>query len=216
MYQNSLHKLIFLCFFCSVLTIHSQEQQEKPRKLKKVGFLYNRAIESNFLFDDLDYTYKTNLFKFQLFYSLYEGKNWDINLILQPQVHHARHQLQNIQFITPDEPNYLELRDHLSRVKTISIYAFELGLQLRRKILQQLFFEMNLAAGIAFIDVETERLARGFTFVENFSLGFAYQKRGSEFYAGANLGHVSNFNIQEPNSGYNVLGFEIGYRILLK
>lgn len=196
--------------------INSQELQETPRKLKKVGFLYNRAIESNFLFDDLDYIYQTNVFKAQFFYSLRKGRKWDINLLVQPQVHIAKHQLQNISFITPDEPNFQEQRERLTQERTLSIHGFELGLQFRREVLDQLFFEMTLSAGMAYIDKETERLAKGFTFIENFSLGFAYQTNSSEIYAGTNLGHVSNFNIQEPNSGYNVLGFEIGYRILLK
>jgi hypothetical protein len=198
------------------LLVTSQELQQSTKKLKKIGFLYNRAIESNFLFDDLDYTYKTYVFKAQFYYLLNKDRKWDINLILQPQIHIAEHQLQNIQFITPDEPNFEETRARLSQKRTISIHAFELGLQFRRALFRQLFFETTLSAGVAYIDKETERLARGFTFVENFSLGFAYQWNSSELYLGSNLGHVSNFNIQEPNSGYNVLGFEIGYRIVLE
>jgi len=216
MSQNNLPKLLGILFFFCSWFVTSQEQETSSRKLKKVGFLYNRAIESNFLFDDLDYTYKTNVFKGQFFYLLSDGKRWDINLILQPQIHIARHQLQNIQFITPDEPNFEENRARLSQERTISIHAFELGLQFRRKLISQLFFETTLSAGVAYIDKETERLARGFTFVENFSLGFAYQWKSSELYLGSNLGHVSNFNTQEPNSGYNVLGFEVGYRIVLE
>lgn len=216
MFQNSLHKLIFLCFFCSSLVVSSQELQKSSRKLKKVGFLYNRAIEDNFLFDDRDYSYTTNLFKAQFFFLLRKGERWDINLIVQPQIHNARHQLNNIQFITPDVPNFQALRERYSQERTISVVGFELGLQFRRKIINKLFAELNLAAGIAHIDKETERLARGFTFIENLSLGFAYQFNSSEIYIGSNLGHVSNFNLKDPNDGYNVLGLEIGYRILLE
>lgn len=216
MFQNSLYKIIFLCFFCSSIIVSSQELQKSPRKLKKIGILYNRASENNFLFNDADYTYTTNLFKVQFFYLLWESKKLDINLIFQPQIHNAKHQLNNIQFITPDISNFIALRERYSQERTISLLGFELGIQFRRKLFGQLFSELNLAAGIAHIDKETERLASGFTFIENLSLGIAYLFKSSEIYLGANLGHVSNFNFKDPNDGYNVLGFEVGYRILLK
>jgi hypothetical protein len=79
-----------------------------------------------------------------------------------------------------------------------------------------LFFEANFGLGVAYIDKDTERLAQGFTFIENISLGVAYPFKSSEIYIGGQIGHVSNFDFQLPNSGYDTLGFEIGYRILLK
>ncbi len=216
MYQNSLHKLIFLCFFCSSLIIQSQELQEKPRKLKKIGFLYNRARSNNFLFKDSDYTYSAKVFKTQFYYLLNKGRKWDINLIVQPQIQVLEHQLLNLFFITPDEPNFEELRDRLTQKRTMSLTAFELGFQFRRETFKNIFFEANFGLGVAYIDKETERLARGFTFIENISLGFAHAFHSSEFYIGGQIGHVSNFDFQMPNSGYDTLGFEIGYRILLK
>ncbi len=216
MFQNNLHKLLFSIFFCSSLLVISQEQQKSSRKLKKVSFLFNSAKENNILFGDPDYDYKTNTFKAQLFYVLHKGEKWDINLVVQPQVHNAKHQLLNPFFITPDEPNFQENRDRLTQERTISLYAFELGFQFRRELFNQLFFEANFGLGAAYIDKETERLARGFTFIENISVGLAYQLKSSELYLGSNVGHVSNFNIQLPNSGYNLFGFEVGYRFLLQ
>ena len=216
MFQNNLHKLLFLSFFCCSLLVTGQEQQESTRKLKKVGFLYNSAKENNILFGDPDYDYKTNTLKLQLFYLLHHGKKWDINLIVQPQVHIAKHQLLNEQFITPDEPNFMENRARLTQERTLSLLAFELGFQFRRELFNKLFFEANFGLGVANIDKETERLARGFTFIENISVGLAYQWKSSELYLGSNVGHVSNFNIQLPNSGYNLFGFEVGYRFLLQ
>ncbi|MFD2567859.1 acyloxyacyl hydrolase [Pseudotenacibaculum haliotis] len=212
--NSSLKRLSIFFLFLSSFAF-GQEKEDDTRKLKKVGVLFNNAKQNNFLFSDKDYDYKTNTFKAQLFYSLRKGENWDINLIVQPQFQIAEHQLLNIFFVTPDEPNFEDLRDRYSQKKTISLYAFELGFQLRKELLDSLFFESTLGLGVAYIDVETERLAQGFTFLENLSVGLAYQLKNTEFYLGTNVGHVSNFNIQKPNSGYDLLGFEIGYRIYI-
>jgi hypothetical protein len=72
-----------------------------------------------------------------------------------------------------------------------------------------------LGLGAGYINLESERLAKGFTFIENFSLGLVHTKNTSEFFVATSVGHVSNFNIQKPNSGYNILGFELGYRIFI-
>jgi len=212
---NSLNKsiLIFFLFFYSL--VNSQEKKINP-SLHKIGFLYSSAKQNNILFFDRDYDYKTNVFKFQLFYSLKKWGNWDINLIAQPQYQIAQHQLLNEQFVTPDEENFEFLREKFTQKKDISLYAFELGFQLRKALIRNIVFEATLGLGAGYISLESERLAKGFTFIENLSLGFAHKKNTSEFFLATTVGHVSNFNIQKPNSGYNIFGFELGYRIFIK
>ena len=206
--------LILLLFLSSLAT--SQEKKEHQLLLKKVGILFSSAKQNNILFFDKDYDYKTNVYKFQLFYLLRKGKNWDINLIVQPQYQKAQHQLLNEQFITPDEENFELLREKFTQKKDISLYAFELGFQLRKLVFKNISFEATLGLGAGYISLESERLAKGFTFIENVSLGLVHTNNSSEFFLAATVGHVSNFNIQKPNSGYNILGFELGYRIFIK
>ena len=216
MSQNNLPKLLgILLFFCSWFVM-SQEQEPPSRKLKKVGFLYNNAQNKNFLFNDEDYRYQIHVFKAQLFYNLIEWEKWDFNLLIQPQVQMGQHQLLNPFFIQPEDGNVDELRERFTQERTLSLLAFELGFQFRREVFNGLFFEANFGLGVAYIDKDTERLAQGFTFIENISLGFAHPFKSSEIYIGGQIGHVSNFDIQLPNSGYDTLGFEIGYRILLE
>jgi len=212
---NNFHRFIILLCFCSSFHLFGQETKNDAKKLKKVGFLFNSAKQNNFLFSDRDYDYQTNVFKAQFFYSLRKGQKWDVNLIVQPQVQFAKHQLLNPFFINPDVPNVQELIDRFTQERSISLYQFELGFQLRTKLFDAFYFESTLGLGAGYISKESERLAKGFTFIENFSLGLAYQLKSSEIYLGTNVGHVSNFDTQEPNDGYNILGFEIGYRILL-
>lgn len=212
---NSLNKsiLILLLFFYSL--VNSQEKKLNP-SLKKIGFLYSSAKQNNILFFDKDYDYKTNVYKFQLFYLLRKGINWDINIIIQPQYQKAQHQLLNEQFITPDEENFEFLREKFTQKKDISLYVFELGFQLRKSLIKNISFEATLGLGAGYINLESERLAKGFTFIENVSLGLVHTRNMSEFFVSTTVGHVSNFNIRKPNSGYNILGFELGYRIFIK
>ncbi len=202
-----------MLFFYSL--VNSQEKKINS-SLNKVGFLFSSAKQNNILFFDKDYDYKTNVYKFQLFYPIQKGESWGVNLILQPQYQKAQHQLLNEQFITPDEENFEFLREKFTQKKDISLYAFEVALQLRKSIIKNISFEASLGLGAGYLSLESERLAKGFTFIENVSLGLAHKINKSEFFLATTVGHVSNFNIQKPNSGYNILGFELGYRIFIK
>ena len=87
----------------------------------------------------------------------------------------------------------------------------------KKEITEKLNLQGTISLGLSFIDTRTERLTKGFTFIENFSLGFSYKiVKNSYLYIGTNFGHVSNLNFQKPNDGYNVLGIEIGYSYVLE
>ena len=212
-----LKKLLF--FFILLFTCQYNFSQEKTKpylKPDKIGFLYNYGTNENFIFNDLDYTYSTNTYKGQAFYELGKWKGLDINLIVQPQLQFIKHQLINEQFITPDQNNYLEKREEFTKLKKINLYGLEFGFALNKKILKNLEFQGTISLGFNYIDTRTERLAKGFTFIENFSIGFSYNVyKNSYIYIGNNFGHVSNLNFKKPNDGYNILGLEIGYSLLL-
>jgi len=211
-----LNKLIFFLLLFLSFSVIGQVKKERQKSITKVGVLFSNAKQNNLFFFDKDYDYKTNVYKFQLFYPIKRGGNWDVNLILQPQFQKAQHQLLNEQFITPDEENFEFLREKFTQKKDISLYAFEVGFQLRKTIIKNIFFEATLGLGAGYISLESERLAKGFTFIENLSLGLAHKINKSEIFLATTVGHVSNFNIQKPNSGYNILGFELGYRVFIK
>ena len=208
----------FLCFILLFVVFFSFSQEKKRTVLKpyKVGFLYNFGINENFILNDVDYTYVTNTYKAQAFYKLGHWKNIDIELIVQPQVQFLKHQLINEQFVTPDQENYLEKRAEFTKSKTMNLYGLEFDFSAKKQVTERLEIQGAISLGFSFIDTRTERLAKGFTFIENFSLGFSYNTLKNHFlYIGTNLGHVSNLNFQKPNDGYNILGLEIGYSYVL-
>ncbi len=207
--------LSFILFFC-ILFSYAQDKKNSILKPQKIGVLYNYGTDENFIFDDPDYTYTTNTFKFQAFYNLGKWKNFDIELIVQPQIQFLNHQLINESFVRPDQDNYLEKRVEFTKPKTMNLYGVEFGFSLKKEIHEKLDFIGTISLGFMNIDTRTERLAKGFTFIENLSFGFSHQTfKNSFIYLGTNFGHVSNLNFQKPNDGYNILGFEIGYSFLL-
>ena len=206
-----LNRIVLLIFFFGCTNLFAQEFNKGILKIKKIGFLYNNAAANNFIFKDKDFTYTTNTYKLQAFYNLGSWKSLDFELILQPQVQVLKHQLYNSSFILPSEENYQEKRIEFTTPKTMHFYAFELGFVLKKELFNKLEILATIGLGIAAIDTRTERLAKGFTFIENASLGMSYNLvHKTMLYVGSNIGHVSNFDTKKPNNGYSFLGIEIG------
>ncbi len=210
-------KALLFCslFFC--FSIYSQVEKQSKLKPYKIGFLYNYASNENFLNDDPDYTYTTNTYKAQAFYKLTNWKSLEVELIVQPQIQFLQHQLLNKWYITPDQENVDEKIAEFTQPKSMNMYGVEFGFGFKKQLLTKLKIQGTISLGFNYIDTRTERLAKGFTFNENFSLGFSYKMLSNSYlYLGSNVfGHVSNLDFQKPNDGYNVFGFEVGYAILL-
>ncbi|ARV16831.1 hypothetical protein BTO07_05305 [Polaribacter sp. SA4-12] len=137
--------------------------------------------------------------------------------MVQPQIQIIKHQLTNIHFVLPSEEDYKNKRTEFTTPKTIRLYAFELGFALKREIFKNLDVRITAGLGVAKIETRTERLAKGFTFIENGSLGLSYKTtKKTALYIGSNIGHVSNLDFKTPNNGYTFLGFEVGITYLLK
>lgn len=208
------YRFFSVVFIGFAFTVFSQNSKLKP---KIIGFLYNKTTEENFLFNDTDYSYDASVIKLQGFYHFIKKTNFQLNLVVQPQIHLIQHQLLNEFFVTPAETDYIIKREKFTKKKNISLFGLEFGLSAQQKIVKNLFVELTAGLGFAYIDTGTERLAKGFTFIENGSLGFLYKtNRNYQFYSGIQIGHVSNFDFNHPNSGYNNLGFEIGIRYQLQ
>ena len=208
---------LFITLLIGFTSIAAQDSKKGLFNIKKIGFLYNNANDKNFIFDDKDFSYSTNTYKLQAFYNLGTWKSLKFELILQPQMQILEHQLLNKQFVLPTEENYQEKRTEFTTPKTMHLYAFELGFVINKKILNKLDYLMKIGLGLATINSRTERLAKGFTFIENASLGLSYNLVDTTFlFIGSNIGHVSNLDTQKPNNGYSFVGFEVGISYIIK
>lgn len=206
-------KIILVSFLLTSFLSFNQEKNKSKLKPYKIGFLYNYASNENFLNDDPDYDYSTNTYKAQAFYELANWKSLDIELIVQPQIQISQHQLLNKWYVTPDQDNVEEKIAEFTQLKSMNLYGVEFGFATKKQLLKKVEVQATISLGFNYIDTRTERLAKGFTFNENFSLGFSYEIFSNSFlYLGSNVfGHVSNLDFNLPNDGYNIFGIEIGY-----
>jgi len=212
------YKLLFsLIFVCMITTAYAQKSKRGLYSPTKFGIQFIQGNENSFIFDDPDYFYRTNTLKLQFYYPLTHWKKLDISLILQPQVQFIKHQLYNEYFVKPTMENYLEKRQHYTQLKSLSIFAVEFGIEARKQLFKgtSLFFQVGL--GLGYVDTTTERLAKGFTFTQNGNFGLDIKvtsKTSIQIFTG--IGHVSNANIQMPNSGYNIFNTGIGINVSLQ
>lgn len=196
-------------FLCNSFFVFSQ-QKKSLVKPTTIGIYYGVGNESNFIFDDLDYLYKTQYLKASFNYAL-SAKKYTWSLAIQPQVHFLKHQLLNKFFVQPFQENFEENRIIFTKLKSMRLYGLTFEINVRRKILNRTEILAFLAVGPGIINTETERSGKGFTFIENLGIGIRYELL-NEFFIEfkPNFNHVSNAGLQLPNSGYNVLNLEFG------
>jgi hypothetical protein len=209
--------LLPLIFVCVISTSHGQKSTKGLLSPTKFGIQLTQGNENNFLFDDTDYFYRTNTLKLEFHYPLTQWKKIDISLILQPQIQFIQHQLYNKYFVVIDEPNYIEKLEKYTKLKNLSITALEFTIDVKKQLFKNTSLFLQVGLGLGYIDTNTERLAKGFTFVENGNFGLEYSmntKIAIRLFGG--LGHVSNFNFQLPNSGYNILNTGLSFQYSLK
>lgn len=200
--------IIIIACSCAI----SSFSQSKSKKLKPdaVGIYYGIGNENTFLFDDTDYLYKTKYIKASFEYALNNSKySW--SLAIQPQIHFLKHQLLNPFFVREIEPNFEEDRVTFTQLKSMRLYGLEVEINVHRLVFKKLEVSTFLAIGPAIIDTRTERLAKGFTFMETIGFGIHYKLSNKLFLMlRPTFSHISNARIQLPNSGYNVLNLETG------
>ena len=210
MTQKLLFSLIFVCLISKSFGQKSTKSFFSPTKF---GIQFSQGNENSFIFDDPDYFYRTNTIKGQLYFPIPYFKTFEISLVIQPQVQFVKHQLYNEQFVLPSEENYLERRQRFTQLKNISITAIEFSIEAKKQFFKSFSVFLQVGLGLSYIDTETERLAKGFTFIENLNFGVGFQmnsKLSVQFFSG--VGHVSNLNFQLPNSGYNIFNTGFGFQ----
>lgn len=180
-------------------------QEEAPKKWS-AGLMYGVGNE----FKQKDYTYTNRYFQAQLYYSFNPGKKWEYQVAVQPEFNMATHQLKNIYFVTPDEPDYLEKREEYAKLKDIREYILNVSFFIRRNISKDFNIYFMANAGPMITDTETERLSKGFAFCDVFALGFTYKVGDLTLDLRPNYRHTSNAGLQSSNAGFNTYNIAFG------
>lgn len=177
--------------------------------------MYGYGEQSGFLLKNKDYSYSSNTVKLQLFYPLKSGK-LSIDLLIEPTIGFAKHQLLNFYFIEPDEPDYLAKRAEFTQSKLLTEYILSNKLLLHYKVYKSNSVYVLAGIGPMLISKRTERLAKGLAFSETVGLGLSL-KIGKNIYFDIRgiLRHLSNAELKKPNSGINIVSFESGLNVKL-
>ncbi|PHR74542.1 MAG: hypothetical protein COA67_00240 [Lutibacter sp.] len=201
--------LILLIISCFAYNVHSQE-----KKTIKYGFNYGIGKQGNFPVSDKDYLYELQFYKGQINYIFKTKGKFCFELNFEPSIYISKHQLLNKNFITPySGDDYLERRERFTKKKTMKEYVLGVGIIARYNLVDNISIYALGSVGPMIIDTETERMAKGFAFSDVFSLGLSYKLNSITIDTRYGVRHVSNFNFQNPNSGYNSANFEIGVLI---
>jgi hypothetical protein len=177
--------------------------QEKTRSLR-AGITYGIGTQQIFPYNSPDYSYKVRGYKGLINFTLKKSKKFSYELQFDPGIYKASHQLLSANFIQPDFGlDYMEQREIFTQRRTITEYAFNVGVLVRYSLKKRISFFIFGSTGPMFSDTATERLARGFAFSDIVDLGVAYKVGKIMFELKPGVRHVSNLDTKFPNSGHN-------------
>ena len=201
-------KRIFVCVFIfSAATFYGQNMNKETR----IGFGYGFGNEIK----NRNYSYSNSYYKLQIYHLVKETQNFKYELVIQPEINFATHQLLNLYFVTPDEENYLEKREKFTKLKNIREYAFGIGLCVRTPISEWASIYALGSIGPMITDTETERLSKGFAFSDVLAIGLSMKVDNLLFDLRPSLRHISNAGLSNSNAGFNTKNIEFGISISL-
>ena len=122
-----------------------------------LGFGYGIGNEIK----NTDYTYTNRYLKGQFYYIFKTTKNFQFELLLQPEINFATHQLLNLYFVTPDEADFEAKREAYTKLKDIREYVLNVGLVIRKPLTDNFSIYALLSVGPMITDTETERSIAG-------------------------------------------------------
>lgn len=205
----------YLLFIIGLLMCLLSFAQEEGRSLR-LGISYGVGKQQIFPYNNSDYSHNVHGYKALINYPLKQSGKFTYELQVEPGIYVVRHKLLNKFFIQPDKgANYLELRDLFSQERTITEYALNVGIQVRYSATKNFSVFVLGSIGPMISDTETERLAKGFAFSDIFAFGVAYKVGKIMFEIRPGLRHVSNLNLQYPNSGHNSSNIDFGVSVAL-
>lgn len=197
-----LRKILLFFFAINSSLIFSQEKKQNLA----LGFGYGVGSEIK----NTDYTYTNRYLKGQLYYAFGSLKSFQLELLVQPEVNFATHQLLNLYFVTPEEHDFEAKRKAYTKLKDIREYVLNVGLVIRKPITDNFSIYVLLSAGPMVTDTETERLSRGFAFSDVFGMGLSLKTKKITFDLRPNVRHTSNAGLQNSNAGFNTYNIEAG------
>lgn len=191
----------------AVLNINAQQKSSDFR----IGMSYGFGSE----FNNTDYTFTNHFYKAQLYYRLKKTRNFEYDILVQPEINFGKHQLLNLYFVKPETPNFEQKRVEYMQLKNVHEYVLNLGFMVRKPIGKVFSCYVLGSIGPMITDTETERMSKGFAFADVLAVGFTAAYDQFQLDIRPSLRHVSNAGLGSSNAGYNTknVEFVISYQL---
>ncbi len=186
----------------AVLHINAQQKSSDFR----IGMSYGFGSE----FNNTDYTFTNHFYKVQLYYRLKKTRNFEYDILVQPEINFGKHQLLNLYFVKPETPNFEEKRVEYMQLKNVHEYVLNLGFMVRKPIGKIFSCYVLGSIGPMITDTETERMSKGFAFADVLAVGFTAAYDQFQLDIRPSLRHVSNAGLGSSNAGHNTKNIEFG------
>jgi hypothetical protein len=186
----------------AVLNINAQQKSSDFR----IGMSYGFGSE----FNNTDYTFTNHFYKAQLYYRLKKTRNFEYDILVQPEINFGKHQLLNLYFVKPETPNFEQKRVEYMQLKNVHEYVLNLGFMVRKPIGKVFSCYVLGSIGPMITDTETERMSKGFAFADVLAVGFTAAYDQFQLDIRPSLRHVSNAGLGSSNAGYNTKNVEFG------
>lgn len=204
-------KLKYFLILNLLISVGSFSQDSIPRfKWLRLGLVLGYANQNSFVKQEYDYFYENKIIKFSNHFNLSRARKHSWEILVEPSYYRSKHQMINYWFISHTVVNGDELRAKFMKPKSINEYVLNVGLVYRRYLNLNSSIYTTLNSGPMYIDTDTERLKKGFSFSDILSVGYNYKVKNISFDAKFMFRHASNANLQKPNYGLNSSGFELG------
>ena len=171
-----------------------------------IGFNYGFGNE----FKNRNYTFTNHFYKPQLYYQIKETKHFRYEILIQPEINFATHELINFYFVKPETPDYISKREEYTKLKDIHEYVLNLGFLVRKPIGKTFSIYVLGSIGPMITDTETERMSDGFAFADVVAFGVSAKVNQFRFDIRSSVRHVSNAGLNSENAGYNTKNVELG------
>lgn len=194
--------LFFIALFFTMLQIDAQQKTSNCR----IGMSYGFGSE----FSNTDYTFTNHFYKAQLYYRIKKSRNFEYEILVQPEINFGKHQLLNLYFVKPETPNFEQKRIEYMKLKDVHEYVLNFGFLVRKPVGEIFSFYVLGSIGSMITDTETERISKGFAFADVLAVGFTVDYNEFRFDVRPSLRHVSNAGLGSSNAGYNTKNIEFG------
>jgi len=171
-----------------------------------IGFNYGFGNE----FKNRNYTFTNHFYKAQLYYQIKETKHFRYEILIQPEINFATHELINFYFVKPETPDYISKREEYTKLKDIHEYVLNFGFLVRKPIGKTFSIYVLGSVGPMITDTETERMSDGFAFADVVAFGVSAKVNQFRFDIRSSVRHVSNAGLNSENAGYNTKNVELG------